>query len=252
LDKIDLYNALDAKKIKNNYFSDNFGGKYFSDDIAKIIGFVREDIEKNKAALTENEYFTLITSLMYSMDRIANTVGHYDAYIKKDLRAAQFEILLLEKLAGKSVRIFSEDSNALAKKISVDIAYIDPPYNSRQYERFYHLWENIAEWSKPELFGAALKPNPKRISKYCQSTAKQAFADLIENINAKYIAVSYNNTYNSKSQSSRNKMTIDDILEILHNKGETKTFEHSHKCFSAGKTDFDNHKEFLFIVKAKK
>ena len=28
------------------------------------------------------EYAILITSLLYAMDRIANTVGHYDAYRK--------------------------------------------------------------------------------------------------------------------------------------------------------------------------
>jgi len=247
--KLAEYNNLDIHKIKDNYFSRNFGDKYFSNDVAKIIGHIREDIEKNKSSLTSNEYFTMLTSLMYSMDKIANTVGHYDAYIKKAPTHGKFTMHLVEKLTDKDIKIYCEDSNELVKKVKTDIAYIDPPYNSRQYERFYHLWENLSEWVKPELFGTALKPNPKKISKYCQVSAKEVFADLIKNIDAKYIVVSYNNTYNSKSNSSRNKMTFDDILEILYNKGETKVFDQAHKYFSAGKTDFEDHKEYLFVTK---
>ena len=32
----------------------------------------------------EKEYNILLASLIYSMDRVANTVGHYDAYFKKE------------------------------------------------------------------------------------------------------------------------------------------------------------------------
>ena len=43
-------------------------------------------VEKNwrekseKTSTNSNEKFILITSLIYAADRIANTVGHYDAY----------------------------------------------------------------------------------------------------------------------------------------------------------------------------
>ena len=37
----------------------------------------------------------------------------------------------------KVIEIYREDSNDLAKRVKCDIAYIDPPYNSRQYSRFY-------------------------------------------------------------------------------------------------------------------
>ena len=41
--------------------------------------------------------------------------------------------------------------NELVKNYKkADIAYIDPPYNSRQYEDAYHLLENVAEWKKPK------------------------------------------------------------------------------------------------------
>ena len=133
--------------------------------------------------------------------------------------------------------------------MSVDIVYIDPPYNSRQYSRFYHVLENLTTWKKPKLYGEALKPEPENMSEYCRSGALQAFADLIRDLQCKYIVVSYNNTYASKSTSSRNKMTLENIKDVLKTKGELTCFEKEHSFFNAGKTDFTEHKEFIFLVK---
>jgi adenine-specific DNA-methyltransferase len=79
------YNNLNHKNIKNNYFSLNFGGKYFTNESAKLIGSIRNDIENNKKNLSEMEYCILIASLLYAVDRIANTVGHYEAYFKNKI-----------------------------------------------------------------------------------------------------------------------------------------------------------------------
>ena len=57
----------------------------------------------------------------------------------------------------------SEELKELAKKIKADIVYIDPPYNSRQYSRFYHVLETLTKWDKPELFGTALKPKEENM-----------------------------------------------------------------------------------------
>ena len=92
---------------------------------------------------------------------------------------------------------YNEDTNELVKSISADVVYIDPPYNSRQYCDAYHLIENIARWEKPEVFGVAKKMDRTTLkSKYCTRSAPAAFADLIKNLNAKYIVVSYNNMAN--------------------------------------------------------
>jgi adenine-specific DNA-methyltransferase len=42
---------------------------------------------------------------------------------------------------------------------------------------------------------------------------------------------------------------LEQILEVLNAKGETKVLEHKHQYFNAGKTQFDNHKELLFVTK---
>ena len=133
----------------------------------------------------------------------------------------------------------------------VKMIYIDPPYNSRQYSRFYHVLENITCWRKPELHGVALKPDPENMSDYCRNKAKIVFKELIDSLDCKYIVVSYNNTYESKSSSSKNKMTLEDIETALSARGEVQRFETSHNFFNAGKTDFNDHKELIFIVKVK-
>lgn len=245
------YNSINGLYLEDNYFSKSFGGKYFSLNSAKIIGFVREDIEKNKKNLTAKEYYILIASLLYSIDKIANTVGHYDAYFKKSRVEDVFIMKPVDPLEVKNVTIFKEDSNFLAKQIRADIAYIDPPYNSRQYSRFYHVLETLTKWDKPELHGTALKPEPENMSDYCRVQAKYKLTELVNDLKVKYLVVSYNNTYVSKSNSSKNKITLQEIKDILTKKGETKIFEKEYRHFNAGNTDFNNHKEYLFVTKTK-
>ena len=89
------------------------------------------------------------------------------------------------------------------------------------------------------------------MSDYSRSNAPKVFDDLVKKLNCKYIAVTYNNTYNSKSSSSKNKISFEEISKSLNEVGETKVFEKEYKFFNAGKTDFKAHKEFLFLTEVK-
>lgn len=244
------FQKVNPNRLKDNYFSENFGGKYFSNNDAKVIGKIREEIKKLKRSLSDREYCILLASLVYSLDKVANTVGHYDAYRKINNIEDRFvfELINPEEYSEK-FSIYREDANKLVRKVKADIAFIDPPYNSRQYSRFYHVLENAVKWKKPQLEGTALKPQAENMSEYCRSSAPEVFTDLIKHIDVKYIVVTYNNTYNSKSSSSKNKITLDEIKDILSSKGQTDIYEKKHQCFNAGKTEFDDHKEFLFITK---
>lgn len=244
----DVFQSLQTNNLKENYVSANFGGKFFSANDAILIGEIRERIE-TAADINEKERSVLIASLLYSMDRIANTVGHYDAYIKGHPLKDQFKFDVISPYhTNSTVTIYREDANILAKSLECDIVYIDPPYNSRQYSRFYHVLENIATWEKPKLYGIALKPKPENMSEYCRAAALEAFSSLINDLRCKYILVSYNNTYASKSSSSLNKITLENIQQILTAKGKLSCFKKPHRFFNAGKTNFQNHKEMLFLV----
>ena len=87
--KIDkLINEYNKNRVFNeNYFSVMFADTYFSVKDCMLIGYIREDIENkyNSGLINLREKYILITALIYSMDRIANTVGHYDAYRKSKI-----------------------------------------------------------------------------------------------------------------------------------------------------------------------
>lgn len=243
------FNQIEAKAIPNNYFSDNYGDKYFDMLSAKKIGYIRDSIEERKNSLTEKEYCILIASLIYSIDRIANTIGHFEAYRKVKVVPQNLVIKLIDVKQCPNVDIYRKDANQLAKEICTDIVYMDPPYNSRQYSRFYHLYEVLVKWDKPLLYSDAAKPKfTENNSDYCRTAALGAFADLVAHVDTKYIVVSYNNTYKSKSSSSENKIKLEQIEDVLNKCGTTKVFTHKHQAFNAGKTEFDDHKEYLFIT----
>ncbi len=87
------------------------------------------------------------------------------------------------------------------------------------------------------------------MSLYCSTKASNAFNNLLEDLNCKYIVVSYNNTYYSKSSSSANKISLETLRCLLEQCGETKVYERNHKAFNTGKTEFTGHKELLFVTK---
>ncbi|MFZ2970943.1 MAG: DNA repair protein RadC, partial [Minisyncoccia bacterium] len=247
-EKIKLLNNIQA--TEDNYFSKHFGNTYFSLENARKIGAIREEIEN--IAETEEEKNSLICSLLYAVDKVANTVGHYDAF-RKDLDMLQPVKLLtpdIDYLNNTANEIYKEDANILIRKISCDVLYIDPPYNSRQYSDAYHLLENLAEWKKPEVIGVAKKMDRSHIkSSYCLKNATQAFEDLIRNANCKHILLSYNNTGDSKDGRSNARIADNDILRILKNKGEVEIFERDYKAFTAGKSNGDGNAERIFYCK---
>lgn len=253
LDKlVEKFNALDGKKMKDNYFSNVYGGKYFSISDAKKIGYIRDEIEK--IDLTNRERCILITSLMYTTDKIANTVGHFEHFLSKlpIEKGVTLKLPQINKFKGKA-HLYNKDANRLAREIKCDIAYIDPPYNARQYVNFYHVLENLVTWEKPTDFeGTSMKFKRNHLkSDYSKVKAPAVFKDLIDNLQAKIIVVSYNNTYTAKSTASNNKISEAQLLSILSKKGKVTVKEIKHKSFNSGKTDFKDHKEILYICKVK-
>ena len=249
--KIDYLNNL--KNDEQNYFSEHFGGTYFSEENAIKIGVLREEIEN--IAENDNEKNILICSLLYAMDKVANTVGHYDAFRKKldMLRPVKLLIPDIDYSNNQSNEIYQENANILIRKISCDVLYIDPPYNSRQYSDAYHLLENLAEWKKPDVVGIGKKMDRSHIkSNYCLKAATPAFADLIRDANCKHILLSYNNTGDSKDGRSNARMNDDEILQILNKKGEVEIFEKDYKAFTTGKSNGENNAERIFYCKVTK
>lgn len=257
---IKKYNSLTPDEIADNYMSETFGDTFFCNDDCKKIGFIREDICKlhNDKKINQREMAILITSLLYSMDKIANTCGHYDAYRKGGTYEKTFEMIPLD-LSKKPIDdniFFNDDSNklALARKFPyVDCVYCDPPYNSRNYCDLYHALENVALWKKPSVKGVARKMDRSNLkSKYCSKSASIVFEELINALNCKYIVLSYNNTGDKANDRSNARMKDEDIFRILSTKGEVKVYSKKYKAFTTGKSNNSNNEERLFVCKVKR
>ena len=247
---IDEYNQMIV--TEENYMTENFSNTYFSHDDCSKIGYIREDIElkyKNKK-INRRERAILITSLLYGMDKIAKTCGHYDAYrqgVEFDMHLELY-LPLASQDNNKNNKCFNMDSNELVKTLEADLVYIDPPYNSRQYCDAYHLLENVAQWERPEVFGVAKKMDRSTLkSKYCTKSATEAFEGLIKDLRCKYIVLSYNNMAKKGNDRSNARISDEDIFRVLEAKGEVKVISEEYKAFTTGKSDIEDNQERLFL-----
>ncbi len=249
--KINILNELET--TEDNYFSKNFGNTYFTLKNARKIGVIREKI--NELSENEDEKTILIASLLYAVDKVANTVGHYDAFRKKLDIIQPLRLLVPDFEAENNINneVYNEDANQLIRKINCDVLYIDPPYNSRQYSDAYHLLENLAIWEKPIVYGKAKKMDRSHIkSKYCLQSAAKTFSDLITNSNCKHILLSYNNTGKSKDGRSNARINDEQIVNILKSRGDVDIFERDYKAYTTGKSNTDGHTERVFYCKVTK
>lgn len=244
-DKIKELNNLQGI---SGYVTENFGNKYFSFDNAKKIDAIREKIEIY-TDINYREKACLLTSLLYAMDKVANTVGHFDAYRKKMDTLKPIYLKMPELRKNFKNEIYNEDANELVKNIKADLIYIDTPYNSRGYENAYHVLENVMEWKKPAVEGVARKAvnRSEKSSEYTKAKAPQAFDDLIQNIDARYILVSYNNMAKKGNSRSNAKISNEEIISSLGKRGKVKVFETNFKAFTTGKSAIENHKELLYL-----
>lgn len=246
---IDYFNEVHP--TGDNYVSRHFGGTYFTVENARKIGFIREEIEKMSDLLSFREKAILITSLLYAMDKVANTTGHYDAYRRTLDNIKAIHLLVPERNDqwNQGNQIYKMDANELARIIRADLVYIDTPYNSRQYSDAYHLLENVAEWKKPKVVGVAKKMADRSHLKsaYCTMKAPLAFADLIQHLDCRYILVSYNNMAQKGDGRSNAKISAEEIIEILSARGEVKVFETDFNPYTTGKSFIKDHKELLYL-----
>jgi adenine-specific DNA-methyltransferase len=131
---------------KRQYFSEINSGRIQS--CVDMIWKLYED-----KILLHEEYAYLIASLINSMDQVANTAGTYYAYLKKFNRKSNknFIYKLITPSTGSQGCISQRvDAIDLVKNHKYDVLYLDPPYNERNYQRYYHLPENIATRTIPE------------------------------------------------------------------------------------------------------
>ena len=127
---------------------------YFTVENAGLIDAAREELERWRegGVVGEDTYYILLAAIIEGADRVANTAGVYASFMKRwqPNSRRRFEVRPEAPGAGDpGATAYLMDAASAAKKIgAVDLIYIDPPYNSRQYVAYYHIPEIIARgWS---------------------------------------------------------------------------------------------------------
>jgi adenine-specific DNA-methyltransferase len=255
-----LMDALNRRAPVRGYISESYAGTYFTEENCGRMDAIRAEIERlaGAAAITPGEHDALLASFLLAADRVANTLGQYDAFLKNidgavmdggrhlvDERVrTPFRLQPLEPLPG-NVEVIEGDMVALAPSIPVDVAYFDPPYNHRQYCDNYHVLENLARWEKPPLFGKTRKFDRAGLKSPFSSRAHAAHAlgALADGVRARHIFLSY---------SSEGILAPDEIAAILARRGETAVMETSYPVFGngAGVSSRRSVTEYLFHTTA--
>ncbi|MBL0707767.1 MAG: DNA adenine methylase [Sulfurimonas sp.] len=249
--ELDDLPLLDNGFVYQNYcMGSGSERQYFSDDNGKKIDTIRTKIKewKEKNKINSSLYYFLLTSLLESADKVANTASVYGAFLKHIKKSASKELVLQSANFIKSDnthKVFNMDSNELIKEISGDILYLDPPYNQRQYSANYHILNTITKYD-------SFTPNGKTglrqytRSNYCKKgEVHSSFEDLIKNAKFIYIFLSYNN---------EGLMSKDDVKTIMSKYGVYSLETKEYKRFKADKTQSRKHKadktyEYLHILK---
>lgn len=203
---IDLTEVQDALAHLNSvpgiagYFTETFchQSRYFQPFNGRRIDAIRDLINDHYRDTWLHP--VLLTALIEAADRVDSTTGVQMAYIKQ-WSARSFTPLKLrmpELLTGPGNAIRGDALNLLPVLNSVDLAYLDPPYNQHRYYTNYHIWETLVAWDRPEYYGIACKRIDSR-----DDTTKSIFnkrrempsalAHVIQNVKAKVIVISYNN-----------------------------------------------------------
>ena len=233
-------------------FNKEYKRQYFTLENALKIDSIRDQIEKwyKKDMINKNEYYYLLTCLLESADKVANTASVYEAFLKKFKRSAQkvMELKPLDIIINNETnnKVYIEDSNELIKKISGDILYLDPPYNKRKYATNYHILETIAFGDYPNIKGkTGIRKDEFKSNFNKKEKVLEAFEQLIKDSKFKYIFLSYND---------EGIMSLEEIENIMKKYGEYKRYEKNHKRYKANKDKETTKKttvEYLHALKRK-
>jgi adenine-specific DNA-methyltransferase len=245
-EKLDFLNLLEPIEglLYKNYCIDRM---YFTKENGKKIDSIRREIEKMKeiGTINLNEYYYLLGCLLIASDKIANIPAVYGCYLKNYKKTALKQLELnpihFEKKESKN-KIYNDDIKNICGNDEYDIVYLDPPYNGRQYSKNYHILNYISDYKDTEIYGKTGLLKNSFTSNFCKkSEIKKDFEYIIENINSKYIFMSYNN---------EGILTKNYIEKILSNFGTIKTEEIKYKKFKSFKYNTSGETiEYLFCLK---
>lgn len=177
---------------------------------------IRDKIETYE--LEDWEKKTLITSLIFALETVDNTIGLQQAYLKDWCSRADKDLFLSlpPSIDGPIWRHIEGDALSINYP-EAEVAYLDPPYTGAVYSTYYHIWDSIARWDKPETCLNTNRRKDRSFSSKDADTSMQspwnykkdalpAFKTLLERLPVKHIIISY---------SDESLISKDEMLEML-------------------------------------
>lgn len=121
---------------------------------------IRDEIER--LGVEQELRAVLLTALIEAADRVDSTVGLQMAFLKswapRALRPLELRMPELLPRAGAGPgAAHALDAREAAGAFEADVAYLDPPYNQHAFLANYHVWETLARWDRPGVYGTACK-----------------------------------------------------------------------------------------------
>lgn len=247
LEYLNKLNGIEGYFYNNYAPSGKYGRKYFSDKNAKKIDAIADSLYNWKSILPVEKYNFLNGIFMCAADKVSNTSGTYGAYLKI-WRSMALKDIFLEKpeFNSKGISYIYQDDvlNFVKRYKGFDIVYLDPPYNKRQYASNFHVLESIVVNDKQELKGkTGLRNYKNQKSNFCiKSKVLANFTKLIENIDSKYIVMSY---------STEGLLSEKEIVNIMSIRGKVTEYKNSYRRFKTNSWTDSNTglKEIIFICK---
>jgi adenine-specific DNA-methyltransferase len=280
-----LIDHLNAVPSIDGWFTEHYGGHANSgcaiqeDGLKKPWQFhntrkldaIRQEIETLK--LDPIEKAVALTSLILALDRVDSTLGHFSAYLREWAPRAYKELVLKVPEIFTSEgdhQVHQADIFELVPRVSVDLAYFDPPYGSNnekmppsrvRYAAYYHLWKSVVLFDKPTLFGKAKRrkdtSDPLAASIFeefrrnddGQFIAVQAVAKLIRETQARWILLSYSSGGRATAQQLNEVMQSNGklltVLELDYKKNVMAGMRWTHEWVDIAE---DPNREFLFLL----
>jgi len=173
--------------------------KYFTAENASRLDAIMLTIRNwyEERLLAESEYALLRHDLVLAANRVANIAGTYGHFRSKWSPSALASLKLTPTrftthIATKHV-VTQGRAEAVAKGLSADLCYLDPPYTKRQYAANYHLLETLARCDEPPAIGVSgLRPWRDQYSDFCSKVrVRDSFRTIIEGMDCSRFLVSY-------------------------------------------------------------
>jgi len=191
----------------DGFFARNFGpagGRmYFTDENARRIDAARTVLHDwhIESLVDDDTFYVLLAAIIEGADRVANTAGVYAAFIKQWQPNARRNFAVIPELpvhsTAHSVAHRADATEVAARLGEIDLLYVDPPYNSRQYAGYYHVPELIARgWFADDVAlrgKTGLIDDGEQRSAWCSKRqAPDALRSLLAATGAAHVLVSYN------------------------------------------------------------